>query len=378
MATSTRFPEIRDNLHLSNGTFGTILSLGSIGSFAAFLIIGHAVHKYGVGKMIFVGATACYGLTALVPHIHSGWIFLIVTISLGFAMTTFHISDNAQAIHRQDEVGEVILPRLHGMWSLGALVTSLIAIAITPFLSLAWHIDLMMGFMWLATMYGIKQSAPYFIKPEDQMAAPKLSIKTIFSSLKLLWIISVGQIMALQIEFSVNDWSAIYTRDTVKVSAALSIMSYACFISAMILLRFRIHKLMERFSEQSLMRIVPRIGGVGFIGFLLAGSTLAPDHKILGFALSLIAFAFAGMGSSFLAPAFFGIAFRRTNLPSSLVVAQIGLVNVVVTFILKVIISWLAQATSVTIGLMIPGLMLICASLFAYLGNAEQPKTLKN
>ena len=126
------------------------------------------------------------------------------------------------------------------------------------------------------------------------------------------------------------------------------------------------------------MRIVPIIGGVGFIGFLLAGSTLAPDHKILGFALSLIAFAFAGMGSSFLAPAFFGIAFRRTNLPSSLVVAQIGLVNVVVTFILKVIISWLAQATSVTIGLMIPGLMLICASLFAYLGNAEQPKTLKN
>jgi len=153
------------------------------------------------------------------------------------------------------------------------------------------------------------------------------------------------------------------------MSAGLSVMSYAAFISAMILLRFRVQYLLEKFSEQFLMKVVPRIGGVGFIVFLLLGSQLARTHKLVGFLISLLAFAFAGFGSSFLAPTFFGIAFRKSNLPSSLVVAQIGLVNVVVTFFIKVIISWIAQATSVTVALMLPGVMLICASLFAYLGN---------
>jgi len=369
MATSTRYPEIRDNLHLTNGTFGTILSLGSIGSLIAFLIVGQATHKYGVKRIILIGSTTCYGLTALVPHLHQGWEFLIVTIGLGFALTTFHISDNAQAIHRQEQIGQVILPRLHGMWSLGALITSLAAIAITPFLTLAWHVDLIAISMWLATMYGIKITGSHFISKEEQSEAPQFSFSSLKTNLKLLWVISLGQIMALQIEFSINDWSTIYTRDTVKMSAALSVMSYAAFISAMILLRFRVQYLLEKFSEKFLMKVVPQIGGIGFVVFLLFGSQLARTHKLAGFLISLLAFAFAGFGSSFLAPTFFGIAFRKSNLPSSLVVAQIGLVNVVVTFFIKVIISWIAQATSVTVALMLPGVMLICASLFAYLGN---------
>ena len=372
MATATRFPEIRDNLHLNNGTFGTILSLGSIGSLIGFLTVGQAVHKYGVKPLIWVGSTGCFGLTALVPHLHSGWQFLLVTIGLGFSMTAFHISDNAQAIHRQEEIGEVILPRLHGMWSLGALITSLLAIAVTPFLTLAWHVDSIMLLMWLATCYGIKKTGPYFIsKDEATDASESYSIKSMILGLKTFWIISCAQILALQIEFSINDWSAIYTKDTVKMSAAVSVVSYAVFISAMILLRFNVHKLLEKYSERTLMRVVPRTGGIGFVIFLLAGSAVSSSHRIPGFLLSLIAFAFAGAGSSFMAPTFFGIAFRTSKLPSSVVVAQIGLINVVVTFIAKVIISWVAQATSVTIALMIPGLMLVSASLFAYLGNEK-------
>lgn len=372
MATATRFPEIRDNLHLNNGTFGTILSLASIGSLIGFLTVGQAVHKYGVKPLIWVGSTGCFGLTALVPHLHSGWQFLLVTIGLGFSMTTFHISDNAQAIHRQEEIGEVILPRLHGMWSLGALITSLLAIAVTPFLTLAWHVDSIMLLMWLATCYGIKKTGPYFIsKDEAPDTTESYSIKSMILGLKTFWVISCAQILALQIEFSINDWSAIYTKDTVKMSAAVSVVSYAVFISAMILLRFNVHRLLEKYSERTLMRVVPRTGGIGFVIFLLAGSAISGSHRILGFLLSLIAFAFAGAGSSFMAPTFFGIAFRTSKLPSSVVVAQIGLINVVVTFIAKVIISWVAEATSVTIALMIPGLMLVGASLFAYLGNEK-------
>ena len=125
MATATRFPEIRDNLHLNNGTFGTILSLSSVGSLLAFMLVSQAVNRYGVRRILWLGSYGCFGLSAVVPHLHYGWQFLFVTIGLGFSLTTLHIAQNAQAIHRQEEIGKVILPRLHGTWSLGALITSI-------------------------------------------------------------------------------------------------------------------------------------------------------------------------------------------------------------------------------------------------------------
>ena len=373
MATATRFPEIRDNLHLNNGTFGTILSLSSVGSLLAFMLVSQAVNRYGVRRILWLGSYGCFGLSAVVPHLHYGWQFLFVTIGLGFSLTTLHIAQNAQAIHRQEEIGKVILPRLHGTWSLGALITSILAIAVTPFTTLAWHIDTLMALMMLATAYGIKTTGPHFIEASAKsQVVEKSSIKSTLLSVKTFWVISFAQILAIQIEFSINDWSAIYSKDTIKMSAALSIMSYACFISAMIALRFNVHSLLQRYSERELMKVFPRAGGLGFIVFLIMGTLVSSHHRILGFAISLLAFICAGLGSSFLGPTFFGIAFRTSSLPSSVVVAQIGLINVVVIFIVKVIISWVAQVTNVTTGLMIPGVMLICTSAFAYLGNEKK------
>jgi hypothetical protein len=51
------------------------------------------------------------------------------------------------------------------------------------------------------------------------------------------------------------------------------------------------------------------------------------------------------------------------------VVAQLGLTQTIATFIAKVIIAWVAQATSVTVALMIPALMLLATAKFANLGK---------
>jgi MFS family permease len=167
MSTATRFPEIRDQLNINNGTFGTYLSLGAIGGVISFILVGHIVHSVGVKPIVFVAATGLFVSLGLVPHIQNPIIWLIVNILIAFFWVTFHIANNAQAIHRQEEVGELILPKLHGLWSLGALITSLLAIAITPYVTLAWHIDVVVIVMWALTMYGIIKSTPYFIKKND-------------------------------------------------------------------------------------------------------------------------------------------------------------------------------------------------------------------
>jgi MFS family permease len=370
MSTATRFPEIRDQLGINNGTFGTYLSLGAIGGVISFILVGHLVHSIGVKPIVTMAATGIFASIGLVPHIQNPIFWLVVNILIAFFWVSFHIANNAQAIHRQEEVGELILPKLHGLWSLGALVTSILAIAITPYVTLAWHIDVVVIIMWALTMLGIFKSTPFFIKKNEEADAfPNLSPIGIAKTFKFQPIIVLAMVLAMQIEFSIQDWSAIYAKDTINMSASSSIYGYAVFISAMIILRFNAKKLAARWSERELITKLPILGGVGFAVCISLGTWISESNRILGFIVSLLGFALAGFGSSILAPTIFAISFRKTSLPSSVVVAQLGLTQTIATFIAKVIIAWVAQATSVTVALMIPALMLLATTKFAYLGK---------
>lgn len=370
MSTATRFPEIRDHLNINNGTFGTYLSLGAIGGVISFILVGHLVHSIGVKPIVFVSATGLFLSIGLVPHIQKPIYWLVLSILIAFFWVSFHIANNAQAIHRQEEVGELILPKLHGLWSLGALITSILAIAITPYVTLAWHIDVVVIVMWALTMYGIIKSTPYFIKKNEEADSfPNLSLIGIAKTFKFQPVIVIAMVLAMQTEFSIQDWSAIYVKDSLKMSASTSIWGYAVFISAMIILRFNAKRMAATWSERELITKLPILGGVGFAVCILLGTWLSETNRILGFIVALVGFALAGFGSSILAPTIFAISFRRTSLPSSVVVAQLGLTQTIATFIAKVIIAWVAQATSVTVALMIPALMLLATTKFSHLGK---------
>ena len=370
MSTATRFPEIRDQLDINNGTFGTYLSLGAIGGVISFILVGHLVHSIGVKPIVSFSATGLFLSIGLVPHIQKPIYWLVLSILTAFFWVSFHIANNAQAIHRQEEVGELILPKLHGLWSLGALITSILAIAITPYVTLAWHIDVVVIAMWALTMYGIIKSTPYFIKKNEEADAfPNLSPIGIAKTFKFQPVIVIAMVLAMQTEFSIQDWSAIYVKDSLKMSASTSIWGYAVFISAMIILRFNAKRMAAKWSERELITKLPILGGVGFAVCISLGTWLSETNRILGFIVALVGFALAGFGSSILAPTIFAISFRKTSLPSSVVVAQLGLTQTIATFIAKVIIAWVAQATSVTVALMIPALMLLATTKFSHLGK---------
>lgn len=297
MAIATRFPELRDQLGVNNGTFGTILSLGAVGSLLAFILVGNWVHSYGVKPIVTFGSTGLFASLALFPHMHNPNNFLLLNIFASFCWISFHIANNAQAIHRQEEVGELILPKLHGLWSLGALVTSLLAIVITPFVTLCWHMGIIVFVMWLFTMYGIFKSTPYFIgKNAEADVFPSFSIIEIAKTFSFQPVIVLAMVLAMQSEFSIQDWSAIYAKDTLKMSASASIWGYAAFIGAMIIMRFNANRLAARWSERQLISKLPVLGGVGFAVCIQLGTWLSHTNRILGFTVSLVGFALAGFG----------------------------------------------------------------------------------
>jgi hypothetical protein len=83
-----------------------------------------------------------------------------------------------------------------------------------------------------------------------------------------------------------------------------------------------------------------------------------------GLAGLMVTFALAGLGSSFIGPSFLNIANTRINLPSSIVIGQISAVNVMLSWVLKQIIAFVAQGFGLQAALSIPAIMAIAVGLF--------------
>jgi MFS family permease len=78
MSWLPRFPEVKDHLRLSNGEFGSLLSLGAIGNIFALLTVGHLVHKYGA-KLIMQTAFLTLAISIIVlSHTSSSFLFVIL------------------------------------------------------------------------------------------------------------------------------------------------------------------------------------------------------------------------------------------------------------------------------------------------------------
>ena len=140
MSWVPRFPEVKAHLGLSNGGFGSLISLGSIGNATALLTVGHLVHKYGAKKIMQVASFALAISIIALTQTSSSFIFLIFVIVQGAGISAFHISINSQGFSYQDRTKKQVITLLSGYWSSGALITSVVAGLLVDFVSIQIHI----------------------------------------------------------------------------------------------------------------------------------------------------------------------------------------------------------------------------------------------
>ena len=366
-----RTPDLKANLHINNGTLGTLVSLTALGSFTAFLYMGQIVHRFGVQKVLTIVVTTLFLAMGVQPQIHSLWLFALDQIVCGASWAGFHISVNTQALHRQKLSGIPILPKLHGTWTAGALSTAVVAVGITSHVTLAMHLGVGMVLVWLATIFIIYKLRDVLLvgtrdhSDEDS----KASVKSILTYLREEWVIVVAVTMGIMLEFSTNDWSALFTKEDIKASSSLSILPYIAFGAGMVLARFNLHTLYKSFTERQLIRSTAIFGGVSFIIAIQVASHIAAQHHALALAIAITGYFCGGLGSSFMSPGITTIATRKSRFPSAFVVAQMALVNTSIFFITRIVISWVAQATSITTALMVPAVIFTFTAAFAKLGS---------
>lgn len=373
MCLAPRLPDIKANLDVSTTYFGFLMSSGSIGALAAHLTMGHIVHRLGVYKVLIISSTVTYLTVGILIELKNAELYLLVNIICGFAWATYHISINAQALHRQTETGVQIIPMLHGLWSAGAVTTAFIALLISSFVSLNWHIFPLIIMVYLLTIRAINRSRPILLQgngvtEEDEI----VTFRRMFSSFSIDWVVSLGFLCALMLEVSVGDWATIMARQEFGVSKSLAVVPYFLFMGAMIVGRLGFHRFKGDRTDKEIVQPFVVMGGTIFLTSLGLSLQIKESNLYLGFAIFCLGFLLCGIGISFVGPLFFGYASARSDKPGGVVVAELGALNQILTFIGRGVISIVAGATTLPIAMTIPGVMLIFVAFFV--AAASQPR----
>ena len=365
MSWIPRFPEVKANLGLSNGEFGTLISTGAFGAVASLFLTGHMVHKYGVKRVILANIWILGLAYFFIVRTESSGIFLICNVGIGWAASAYHISINAQSFNAMERVYGLTIARLHGMWALGALITTIISGLIVDHISISWHVGGLAVFVTVALTAMIIRLSPVLMRPNEDKEG-HLPLRTLVTSFRVDWMISGGLLCAVILEFATGDWSAIFAKERIGVSSSLAALPYVLFMIAMIIGRLNAGKIAKRFRIDQTIRLFALIGGAGFLTFLTIAVQVPAEHKGIAFIATCLAFTFAGIGSSLMSPTFYTAGNQSSSLPSAVVVGQMGVVNMIAVFILKATIAWTAQFTgSLAIALTIPAVMLLASSFFA-------------
>jgi predicted MFS family arabinose efflux permease len=371
MSLAPRTPDLKANLAVNNGTFGTLLSAASLGSIVMLLIGGQIVHTIGAKKALQIGSLVVTISFTILVHTQSSIVFLITNIIAGAGISIYHIASSGHSLHRQDEVGRTIVPKLHGAWAIGAMSTAAIAFAISTHVSIAWHITSLVISTWLVTQFCIyKLSSTFPPKPDADDAYQLTSMKQF--KFKINWLLSIGFFCASILEFTVADWATLFGKEELGMGASIATLSYLIYLVGLIIGRFSIGWALNHQSERFWIKTGGGVGGIGFIAALIISTAIVDLNKNLAFAIAFLGFFLAGLGCSAMAPMFFSIAGRLSDGRNALAVAQLSFINTFAIYVAKTALAWVAQLTSITVALMFTGLIMSLLIYFGKVGSNQR------
>ncbi len=364
MAWIPRFPEVKANLGLENGAFGSLMSTGSIGAFFGLLTVGHIIHKYGALRVTVTSILILFSSLTLLVHVHSSLIFLILNITFGFGITAVHVSLNSHSFHFLERSKINLVTTSAGYWSVGSLSTAILSGLLVGRVGLSLHINVL-SVVLAVTMISIIYSLKDDLLTPNEDTEHDYTVKEIFTGFKIDWPVSLGMAAAIYLEFALADWGTIFTKERLDVSGSLSATPFIVFTAAMIVGRLVIESLLKSAPIDVWVKRAVLFAGIGFGISIIVATHLPAELKWWSYGLFILGFAIAGLGSSFVGPAFFAAAIRRSSLPSAVVVGQFGVVNNVLTFGIKFLVAWTIQFTgSIALAMMIPTAMILATVFF--------------
>ena len=356
MAIVIRIPEIIDNLGLTKNLaiWGTITGLSGVGSMLALIFAHRLVVRFGTTRIVQVGTLAATAIQGMLPLIHNYWIYFVVTFFQAVVFSLYNNAANAQALMVQKRLKRVILGSIHGAWSLGVGVASIISGILASFLPLEIHMGVIAAVGFVAHLF---LNAQMMNREEEKLSQIKTKTEKKISWLKtpgIVWLLALGLFMGIWPELVMGDWMSLYSKNVMQLSASLIAIPFTAFAAAMIVGRFATGWVSTKMHINRAAMFGGYFGGVAMTIGLLAGHFLNPINQLLAVSVQALFFFIAGLGESIMVPAFYSAASHVRSIPSTQALARMGLANSLIFILAKGVMGTLADTVGLALAMIFP------------------------
>jgi MFS family permease len=334
---ATRIPWIQEHLALSNGQLGLALVFPALGASTAMPLAARIVHRLGMRRALS-GLLALWCASLALPALSPGLAWLCGALFVfGATAGMADVVMNAQGVEVERLAGRSIMSALHGGWSVGTLLGSLVGVvAAHADVDARVHLTVMAAVLLVIGLIACRGVID--VRPEPREEAPA---RFSFPPKSALIIGAVG-FCAVFAEGAGMDWCAVYLRDVTNASPAVAAGAYSAFACAMAAARLAGDLVVRRLGP---VRTV-RVGGVlATAGGLLVATATSQVSAIAGFAL-------IGVGIAVVVPLCFAAAGHAGPVPSQ-AIAGVATVTYTSGLVAPAVIGSIANATSLTVSFIV-------------------------
>lgn len=287
-----KIPEFKDRLGISESVLGLLILAFGLGSLVLMPIAGGFIARMGSQKVVKVTAIMLSPMLLLLTLLPNVWTAVIGMLLLGGFVGAMDVAMNANAVEVEKSMRRAIMSSCHAYWSLGGLIGAASGGLIMAHFGVYVHAIL----VTLVCLSVLAVAWPMILadKPHPDTAKQKLRLP----SNPLPWLIGLVALFSMVPEGTVLDWGALYLRNELGASVAMSGFGFAAFSATMAIMRFAGDHVRDRFGGVKTLRVCTL---TALVGLVLAG--MAPNAP-----LAILGFALAGVGISNMVPIAFSAA----------------------------------------------------------------------
>lgn len=325
-----RLPDIQHAMGVQEGALGLGLIGTPVGTLLALTFAAPVLEKIGFRRALLAAIpllAVLYAIAVLAPN---PLVFFFLLVPVGLTIGCIELMINTEADRVEHQVGFRIMNRSHAFWSIGFFVAGLFGswmaqLGVSPQVHLAIVIPI--GLAGVALILGRFAAAPHRAGGSTE-AAPRFAAPT--GAIAVL----VGvTLCAMLLEGASMDWSAIYMRNEFNPGPFLTGFAVTTFALCQAGMRFFADGFVDRHSPMAVARVLLVI---------LFAATLVVFFSPWP-AVSIIGFAFLGIGTSAIFPLAMSAAAQMTDRPAVINVAALAQTSFVVFLLGPPLLGGIAQ-----------------------------------
>lgn len=344
----TRLPEIKEKLDLSEAALGSTLFFIPLGAVALLPFYSKIIARFGERRTTSLAVTALLLVMILPGLVTSNIELRIVFFLMGMAMGLTDVSVNAETAVIEKQHSRVIMSSCHGYFSLGGMIGALVA---SLFIGMSIDLVLQMVLVAIVLFLIMLPQFRYMINSSNTKNEESKTFK--LPSAKLLVFAIIGFCIMMS-EGGITDWSTIFLKDDMSLSAEYAGFGFAGFSLLMAIGRFQGDRLRLKYGGRKLVLAGCMIATVG-LALVVVGSPV----------LAIVGFSLAGLGYSVIVPILFSTAAQQEGVLPSQGIASVASAGYIGMLTGPVAIGYIGEALGLVhgftflLGLTILGLILV-------------------